>query len=89
MNIVQAAQINVAAADASSKLHAAEPASKLAGNTGTQGSAPVVNGHHQQPSTESGKKKLFNPGRGKGIGFAPKGRGPGWTGAGFDVDGRT
>lgn len=39
-----------------------------------------------------GKKKILLHGRGKGIGALPKGRGPaasGWTGAGFDVDGRS
>ncbi|XP_057508963.1 LOW QUALITY PROTEIN: uncharacterized protein LOC130791715 [Actinidia eriantha] len=39
-----------------------------------------------------GKKKIPIQGRGKGIGAVPKGRGPaapGWTGAGFDVDGRS
>ncbi|CAA0835542.1 Unknown protein [Striga hermonthica] len=35
-----------------------------------------------------GKKKSSIQGRVKGIGAVPKGRGPGWTGAGFDVDGR-
>lgn len=37
------------------------------------------------------KKRMSNLGRGKGNGIVPKGRGstgPGWTGAGFDVDGR-
>ncbi|KAL5727779.1 aci13 [Ranunculus cassubicifolius] len=53
--------------------------------------APAANGlpSQQQASSEGAKKKLFNPGRGKGLGFAPKGKGPGWTGAGFDVDGRS
>lgn len=90
VNTVQGAQVTITAApDASSNPHTAEPASKVSGNSETQGHPPAVNGHNQQPSAEGGKKKLFNPGRGKGIGFAPKGRGPGWTGAGFDVDGRT
>ncbi|XP_024981039.1 uncharacterized protein LOC112517893 [Cynara cardunculus var. scolymus] len=37
-----------------------------------------------------GKKKSAMQGRGKGIGAVPKSRGStaGWTGAGFDVDGR-
>ncbi|XP_030532864.1 uncharacterized protein LOC115742608 [Rhodamnia argentea] len=53
------------------------------------------NGPSQQPSAdgeERGRKKVQFHGRGKGIGAVPKGRGPpgpGWTGAGFDVDGRT
>ncbi|XP_057774449.1 uncharacterized protein LOC130993541 [Salvia miltiorrhiza] len=48
----------------------------------------------RQPSSDSegrGKKKSSNQGRVRGIGAVPKGRGhaaPGWTGAGFDVDGR-
>lgn len=59
------------------------------------GNAPGSDGHNQQPSAEGegrGKKKIMVQGRGKGIGAVPKGRGPtttGWTGAGFDVDGRT
>ncbi|VVB10189.1 unnamed protein product [Arabis nemorensis] len=48
--------------------------------------------HGQRPGTAEGeskaKKKLQNQGRGRGIGTIIKGRG-GWTGAGFDVDGRT
>ncbi|KAI6672272.1 hypothetical protein NL676_000178 [Syzygium grande] len=55
------------------------------------------NGPSQQPSAdggeERGRKKVQFHGRGKGIGAVPnKGRGhpgTGWTGAGFDVDGRT
>lgn len=62
-------------------------------NKGDVGNTPGMNG--QQPSVEGegrGKKKAQFHGRGKGIGAVPKGRGsqgPGWTGAGFDVDGRT
>ncbi|WCJ36569.1 hypothetical protein M5689_017760 [Euphorbia peplus] len=50
---------------------------------------------NQQPTSEGegrGKKKVHFQGRGRGIGAVPKGRGsttPGWTGAGFDVDGRS
>ncbi|KFK26794.1 hypothetical protein AALP_AA8G294400 [Arabis alpina] len=48
--------------------------------------------HGQRPTTAEGesksKKKPQNQGRGRGIGTIGKGRG-GWTGAGFDVDGRT
>ncbi|XP_010442691.1 PREDICTED: uncharacterized protein LOC104725690 [Camelina sativa] len=48
--------------------------------------------HGQRPATAEGesksKKKPQNQGRGRGIGIMNKGRG-GWTGAGFDVDGRT
>ncbi|ESQ43357.1 hypothetical protein EUTSA_v10014510mg [Eutrema salsugineum] len=46
----------------------------------------------QRPATADGeskaKKKPQIQGRGRGIGIMNKGRG-GWTGAGFDVDGRT
>lgn len=72
-------------------------ASVPSGNFSNQGNVenvPVVNGHNQQPHVdgEGRKKKNIIQGRGKGIGAIPKGRGsagPGWTGAGFDVDGRT
>ncbi|KAK9147667.1 hypothetical protein Scep_006424 [Stephania cephalantha] len=57
--------------------------------------APVVNTQNQQPSVEGegrGKRKIPISGRGgKGTGIVPKGRGSpgqGWTGTGFDVDGR-
>ncbi|KAG5558479.1 hypothetical protein RHGRI_008424 [Rhododendron griersonianum] len=59
------------------------------------GNAPGANDLNQQPSAEGegkGKKKIMIQGRGKGLGAVPKGRVPpttGWTGAGFDVDGRT
>lgn len=46
---------------------------------------------NQQPSSNVegvGKKRSSNQGRVRGIGAVPKGRAPGWTGAGFDVDGR-
>lgn len=64
-------------------------------NQGDGGNAPVMNGHNQPPTVEGevkGKKKTHFQGRGKGVGIVPKGRGtgaPGWTGAGFDVDGRS
>ncbi|RVW72973.1 Retrovirus-related Pol polyprotein from transposon RE1 [Vitis vinifera] len=64
-------------------------------NQGNGGNVPATNGHNQQPNVEGegrGKKKSFIQGRGRGVGAVPKGRGssaPGWTGAGFDVDGRT
>ncbi|GMY07050.1 Collagen alpha-1(III) chain like [Fagus crenata] len=64
-------------------------------NHGSGGNVPVMNGKNQQPSVEGEgreKKKIQFQGRGKGIGAVPKGRGSpaaGWTGAGFDVDGRT
>ncbi|KAG5375209.1 hypothetical protein IGI04_039805 [Brassica rapa subsp. trilocularis] len=48
--------------------------------------------HGQRPATAEGesksRKKPQFQGRGRGIGIMNKGRG-GWTGAGFDVDGRT
>lgn len=54
----------------------------------------VENGHNQPPHVdgEGRKKKNVTQGRGRGIGAMPKGRGsagPGWTGAGFDVDARS
>lgn len=54
----------------------------------------AITGQNQQTSSDSegrAKKKSSNQGRARGIGAVPKGRGPaapGWTGAGFDVDGR-
>ncbi|KAI4351832.1 hypothetical protein L6164_006142 [Bauhinia variegata] len=55
---------------------------------------PATNVHNQQPPHDQGegrgKKKVNVQLKGKGIGAVPKGRSaPGWTGAGFDVDGRT
>ncbi|XP_015878050.1 uncharacterized protein LOC107414452 [Ziziphus jujuba] len=82
--------------DASSVPHSVEAGGAVnenVPNKGNVGNTPGMNG--QQPSTEGegkGKKKSQFHGRGKGIGAVPKGRGsqgPGWTGAGFDVDGRT
>lgn len=61
---------------------------------GNGGNAPITSGNNQQATVEgegSEKKKTHFPGRGKGVGAEPKGRGstaPGWTGTGFDVDGR-
>lgn len=81
--------------DVSLASHKTEPAAGVPDNISIQGNGgniQVVNGHNQQPSIEGdgrGKKKSLIQGRGKGIGAVPKGRGPGWTGAGFDVDGRT
>jgi len=52
----------------------------------------VTNEHKPQPPSEEGRnKKKVNYQRGKGIGAVPKTRSstPDWTGAGFDVDGRT
>ncbi|KAG4939736.1 hypothetical protein JHK86_045877 [Glycine max] len=53
---------------------------------------PVTNEHKPQPPSEEGRnKKKVNYQRGKGIGAVPKTRSStlDWTGAGFDVDGRT
>ncbi|KAI3918096.1 hypothetical protein MKX01_041416 [Papaver californicum] len=91
---VKSPQSSTPAPDVSSNSHGTTPASQTAGNSHDQGNAPIVNGQGQQPSVEGegrAKKKIINPGRGK-SGFVPKGRGspgPGWTGAGFDVDARS
>lgn len=79
-------------APASSVPHASG-AGQAADNSTHRGSNG--NGPSRQPTAdgeERGRKKVQFQGRGKGIGAVPKGRGPpgpGWTGAGFDVDGRT
>lgn len=58
------------------------------------GNVQVMNEQNQQPNVEvegRGKKKVHFQGRGRRIGAVPKGRGfsqPGWTVAGFDVDGK-
>lgn len=54
----------------------------------------MTNGPNQQHPNEGegkNKRKVNFQLKGKGIGAVVKGRssGPGWTGAGFDVDGRT
>ncbi|CAN4119052.1 unnamed protein product [Withania somnifera] len=61
---------------------------------GNARSGAAENGQKQSHSLDDtrSKKKINVQGRGKGIGIIPKGRGssgPGWTGAGFDVDGRS
>lgn len=64
-------------------------------NQANNGNMQVMNGQNQQPNLDGEgkvKKKVQFQGRGRGIGVVPKGRGsatPGWTGAGFDVDGRS
>ncbi|WMV20372.1 hypothetical protein MTR67_013757 [Solanum verrucosum] len=58
---------------------------------GNTGNAAAENGQNQQREAR-GKKKINAQGREKGIGIIPKSRGaapPGWTGSGFDVDGRS
>ncbi|KAK3016901.1 hypothetical protein RJ639_006506 [Escallonia herrerae] len=80
--------------DAPSALNTLESVG-IVSDQGKGGSLLVTNGHNQHPSVDGegrGKKKNTIHGRGRGIGAIPKGRGlagPGWTGAGFDVDGRT
>ncbi|XP_031263666.1 uncharacterized protein LOC116121902 [Pistacia vera] len=86
------------APDTSSVSSAVEPGAGItqnaSSNQGNGGNAPIMNGNNQQATVDGegrGKKKTHFPGRGKGVGALPKGRGstaPGWTGAGFDVDGR-
>ncbi|KAI3749009.1 hypothetical protein L6452_12516 [Arctium lappa] len=64
--------------------------------TGSSKSVPnhsTEDNHNQKTAGDvegRGKKKSAMQGRGKGIGAVPKSRGSaaGWTGAGFDVDGR-
>ncbi|XP_073125191.1 uncharacterized protein [Henckelia pumila] len=73
-----------------------EPISGSEGSTSNKDYAgnSHVNVQNQQPSSDvegRGKKKGMIQGRVRGIGAIQKGRGhaaPGWTGAGFDVDGR-
>lgn len=60
----------------------------------THGDGSPANGQNQSQLVDGegrGKKKVVNLNRGRGN-LLSKGRGssgPGWTGAGFDVDGRT
>ncbi|KAJ7975628.1 Actin cytoskeleton-regulatory complex PAN1 [Quillaja saponaria] len=63
-------------------------------NQGNGENVRVVVGHNQEQSVEGegrGKKKAHFQVKGKGIGAVLKATSaaPGWTGAGFDVDGRT
>lgn len=60
-------------------------------NQGNVGIAIVTNGQNQQPPVDSEGRKKKNAVQGRGrVGAVPKGRGqPGWTGSGFDVDGRS
>ncbi|XP_059288209.1 uncharacterized protein LOC132041512 [Lycium ferocissimum] len=77
--------------DVSSVQGTQESSNGLSETTLKEGNAAAENGQNQQPEAR-GKKKINAQGRGKGIGIVPKGRGsapPGWTGAGFDVDGRS
>lgn len=88
---------NSMAQDVSSVKDTQESLSGSSGNTSKEGNArsgAAENGQNQSHSLDEarGKKKINVQGRGKGIGIIPKGRGspgPGWTGAGFDVDGRS
>lgn len=88
---------NSMAQDVSLVKDAQESLSGSSGNTLKEGNARVgaaENGQQQSHSLGETrvKKKINVQGRGKGIGIIPKGRGsqgPGWTGAGFDVDARS
>ncbi|CAI9762385.1 unnamed protein product [Fraxinus pennsylvanica] len=84
--------------DASEIQSTSEPAGGSVRNISNQGdfsNIPLTNGENQQSVTNGegrGKKKSMFQGRLKGIGAIPKGRGPaapGWTGAGFNVGGRS
>ncbi|XP_043718209.1 uncharacterized protein LOC122666148 [Telopea speciosissima] len=95
---VQPARNSTAASDSPSNPQTTISAGKTVETVrgqGNNGNGLAMDGHNQQPSVEGdgrGKKRIVNPGRGKGLGAVPKGRGspgPGWTGAGFDVDGRS
>ncbi|KAM7272186.1 hypothetical protein ACFE04_026849 [Oxalis oulophora] len=91
------AQIS-ATVDTSPIRNAQQPNPTVSENVNIQANgtnASPTNGHNQQQAVDGetrGKKKVQFQGKGRGIGAVPKGRGaasPGWTGAGFDVDGRT
>ncbi|XP_073101379.1 uncharacterized protein [Elaeis guineensis] len=77
------------------QLQPAESAGKVPENTLTGGNnsgQPASDGHNQRPVEVREKKRTPNLGRGRGNMILPKGRGasgPGWTGAGFDVDNGT
>lgn len=82
--------------DCSTVPRTSAPASGAAENTikdGCAGNSPIKD-QNQQLSIDTegrGKKKSSIHGKVRGIGAVPKGRGhaaTGWTGAGFDVDGR-
>ncbi|XP_058105601.1 uncharacterized protein LOC131249055 [Magnolia sinica] len=95
---VQQAQGNKMMPNTASQPHTTESAGQVPDNVraaGNDGHATNANGHNQLSSIDGegrGKKRVLNPGRGKGNMILPKGRGSqgsGWTGAGFDVDGRS
>ena len=97
-NYVQDGKPNSTALDVSSVPLSTTPGGKGSENLPNQansGNVEVMPGQNQQPIVEGegrGKKKIQFQGKGRGIGIVPKGRGstaPGWTGAGFDVDGRS
>ncbi|KAF4371274.1 hypothetical protein F8388_023434 [Cannabis sativa] len=88
----------IIATDASSATNSTEAGGgvrKNITNEGNSGNTQAVNGINQHISAEGegrGRKKNQFQGKGRGLGAVPKGKGPpapGWTGAGFDVDGRT
>ncbi|MED6221472.1 aci13 [Stylosanthes scabra] len=79
--------------DGSSASSARESSGGLAESIPDQGNGPKVGPHQHSTNEGEGKtkKKVNFHIKGKGIGAVSKGRSsaPGWTGAGFDVDGRT
>lgn len=81
------------AASGTGSVQVANGSSGQISSQGNAGHAPITNGNQGLPPDNEGRgKKKTVQGRGKGIGAVPKGRGsaaPGWTGAGFDVDGRS
>ncbi|XP_073101377.1 uncharacterized protein [Elaeis guineensis] len=91
---VQQTASNVTASQPA-QLQPAESAGKVPENTLTGGNnsgQPASDGHNQRPVEVREKKRTPNLGRGRGNMILPKGRGasgPGWTGAGFDVDNGT
>lgn len=74
------------------QLQTAESAGKVPENAlagGNNSGQPASDAQSQRPAEVREKKRTQNLGRGKGNMILPKGRGasgPGWTGAGFDVD---
>ena len=74
---------------------ASEQAPRAPENADSPGnnSTEVASDSQRRPVEVREKKRTLNQGRGKGNNdIVPKSRGstgPGWTGAGFDVDGRT
>ncbi|XP_050225454.1 uncharacterized protein LOC126674946 [Mercurialis annua] len=90
-------QLNSTTIDVSSVPLSTEPSSKgpeSIPNQANGGNVQSTAGQNQSilEGEGRGKKKIHFQGRGRGIGAVPKGRGStasGWTGSGFDVDGRS